>query len=497
VGAAGTVGLMRTENSMIRPDLLSILDTAVASYARLVENDPGATAFPDLLAAVEEAGELARELGRRVTQAFVDARLAQVKATRRMCSCGRPMEWHKESEWAHGTAFGDVKVADIYAYCRRCHLSARPLHGWLGTSAERWSLGVEEKVVDLATDESCQRAVAKLARHHPGVEVGRTTALRMLHHHGAQAREFVAEKLAAALAGAAKEGRSAGVPELEVEYDGGMIPVATLEPIPVPEGQPPELTPVRGLPKRRKDCRWEEAKLGLLQVPGEVEQRLYTVRPTAELEEAFDDLLGLACMKGWSEQTQVRGIADGARHIRRRLAETFHACSFRFILDRPHAKEHLHDAGEVLEALGGPPKDSWATAALDRLEAGAALEVVAELRQAAERSGNETLRLEADYFERNQDAVAYQEYRDHGWSTASSEVESGHRSVVQVRLKLAGTWWHPDNVPNILALRMVKANGWWAEYWAHQRNRWREHAHELRSVEPRTRLVVATAAAVA
>jgi len=191
------------------------------------------------------------------------------------------------------------------------------------------------------------------------------------------------------------------VPELEVEYDGGMIPVATLEPIPVPEGQEPELTPVRGLPNRRKDCRWEEAKLGLVQVPGEVEGRLYTVRPTAELEEAFDDLLGLACLKGWSEQTSVRGIADGARHIRRRLADAFHACSFRFILDRPHAKEHLHDAGEALEALGGPPKDSWATAALDRLETGAALEVVAELRQAAESSGSDTLRLEADYFERS------------------------------------------------------------------------------------------------
>lgn len=358
---------------MIRPDLLTILDDAVASYSRLVEADDGSTAFPDLLAVVEEAGELAREIGRRMSQAFVDMRLKQVKASRRMCSCGKPMEWHKGGAWAHGTDFGDVKVADVYAYCRPCHQSARPLHGWLGTAAARWSLVVEEQAVDLATDESCQRAVAKLARHHPGVEVGRTTALRMLHHHGAKARVFVAEKLAAALAGAAKEGRTAGVPELEVEYDGGMIPVATLEPILVAEGQQPELTPVRGLPKRRKDCRWEEAKLGLVQVPGEVEGRLYTVRPTAELEGAFDDLLGLACMKGWSEQTLVRGIADGARHIRRRLADAFHACSFRFILDRPHAKEHLHDAGEALEALGGLPKDTWATAALDRLETGAAL----------------------------------------------------------------------------------------------------------------------------
>jgi len=319
---------------MIRPDLVTILDAAVASYSWLVENDDGATAFPDLLAVVEEAGKLAREFGRRAMQAFVDVRHKQVKATRRVCACGKRMEWHKEGEWAHGTDYGDVLVPDVYAYCRPCHRSARPLHGWLGTAAERWSLVVEEQVVDLATDESCQRAVDKLARHHPGVEVGRTTALRMLHQQGEKAREFVAEKLAVALGEAAKEGRREGVPELEVEYDGGMIPVATLEPIPVPEGQEPELTPVRGLPNRRKDCRWEEAKLGLVQVPGEVEGRLYTVRPTAELEEAFDDLLGLACLKGWSEQTSVRGIADGARHIRRRLP-----CLLVPVHPRPPARE--------------------------------------------------------------------------------------------------------------------------------------------------------------
>lgn len=129
-----------------------------------------------------------------------------------------------------------------------------------------------------------------------------------------------------------------------------MIPVATLEPVETPEGEEPELTPVRGLPKRRRDCRWEEAKMGLVQKPGEVEGRLYSARPTGELDESFDDLLTLAWLKGWTEQTQVRGIADGARHIRPRMEEVFNAGPFRFILDRPHCQEHLSTAGELLEA---------------------------------------------------------------------------------------------------------------------------------------------------
>lgn len=476
---------------MLQPSVQSILTNAIAAFTQLLEQDEKATAFPHLLDTAQEVVRFCTELGRGMLQAYADVRIKQAKANPRTCACGRPMEWHSQSAWSHGTRFGDVTVKDVYAYCRHCHQSARPLHGLLGTGVERWSLDVTEMVVDFASDESCQHAVDKLKRHHPDVEVGRTTALRLLHRHGQYAREFVQEKLAGALAIAEQEGRRTGVPELEVEYDGGMIPVATLEPIPTPEGEQPQRTPVRGIPKRRKNCRWEEAKLGLVQVPGEVEGRLYTVRPTSELDLAFQDLLGLACLKGWSEQTQVRGIADGARHIRPRMQEAFCASPFRFILDRPHAKEHLNKAAEELEKLDGRSRDSWATAALEHLETGAAQAVVSELRQTAKRHANETLRLEADYFERNQDAVAYREYRLLGWSTASSEVESGHRSVVQVRLKLPGTWWHPDNVQNILALRMIKVNGWWQEYWTHQHRLWRDHARELRSRNPRTRLPLA------
>lgn len=474
---------------MERHTMQTIVDAATHLFQELVEQDVEAQTCAHLLATTEQVVRFARETGQRMMQTYVEVRLAQVKARRILCPCGAgPLEWHARSTWRHGTPFGDITVEDIYAYCRTCHRSARPLHGWLGTDAQRWSLVVEEEVVDLTTDESCQRAVDKLQRLHPGVQVGRTTALRLLHKHGEQALEFIAGKIGQALTQVSQEGRREGVAELEVEYDGGMIPVATLKPVETPAGQEPERTPVRGLPKRRKDCHWEEAKLGLVQIPGEVEGRLYTVRPTTGLEQVMCDLLALAELKGWTEQTEVRGIADGAIYIRRRLADTFHASPFRFILDRPHAIEHLDAAGAVLEQRGGLSKATWVQGALARLERGEARSVVAELRSAAEQHPHETLRLEAEYFERNQDAVAYQEYRARGWSTASSEVESGHRSVVQVRLKLPGTWWHPDNVKNILALRMIKVNGWWEEYWAWRRQVWRENAEELRTQNPRTRL---------
>ena len=463
--------------------LRSLAEGVVDSVAEQIKNDQDGSEFPDILTFEEWTEELTRDLARSMVAQFVQVRSRQAKETSMKCpGCGKSMEQHRRSSWSRQTLWGQTRVEDDgYLYCRDCKTSARPLHSYLGTDRETWSLLVQEAAVDLATDESCQKAVEKLARHHRGVEMNRATALRLLHRHGAMAREFVSEKLRLALGKAAGEShRSGGAVELEVEYDGGMVPVATLHPIPVEEGQPIETTPVRGLPKRRKECRWEEVKVGLAQVPGEV-SRLYSVRPTQELDEAFEDLLALACLKDWTEDTEVRGIADGAQYIRTRMEDTFHACQFRFILDRPHAKEHLSDVSKLLaeESLIEVSAEQWYVKAIEHLDNGEVEQVVDELKEAYERSKNDAIRREANYFDRNKDAVAYAEYRANGWSSASSEVESSHRHVVQVRLKIPGAWWHPDNVQNILALRMLKANGWWDEYWKSQRKQWAQRAQRF------------------
>jgi len=82
----------------------------------------------------------------------------------------------------------------------------------------------------------------------------------------------------------------------------------------------------------------------------------------------------------------VRGLADGALHIRPRMEEVFNAGPFRFILDRPHCKEHQSQAGKQLEAEGAlgdsVTVQQWANEALARLEVGDAADVIAELTRA-------------------------------------------------------------------------------------------------------------------
>jgi len=475
-------GYYAKSSAMPSSEFESITEEIVAQFAVLVGQDVARTRFPELLTVEQRVVEFTTRLGQRLIQTFAQVRVEQALAEAPVCACGRRKEALRRARWTCETLLGPVAIDDPYVYCRACHASEHPAHAWLGTDRQRWSLVAQEAAVDLAADESCQKAVAKLGRHHAEVKMGRTTALRLLHHHGAEARTFIQEKLdsAEATVGAGR-GTVVAAAELEAEYDAGMIPVATLVAITVKPGEEPKTTPVRRLPVRKRASRWEEVKVSLVQTPGKNE-RLYAMRPTSEVDAAFGDLLGLACLMGWTPTTEVRGIADGAVYIRPRMETAFRGGKFKFILDRPHCKQHLHAAGVELAATSGTPAETWAAEALKKLEGGRAMEVVEELDTAYAASGagaaspNEALRLAAGYFHRNHDAVAYAEYRERGWGTASSEVESGHRHTVQVRMKLPGAWWHPDGVDDILALRMLKANGWWDEYWARQRQQWRQNA---------------------
>lgn len=463
----------------------SITDENLARFGDAIRADVARVEFPEMLSAEEAVLAFTSQLGRSLMQVFVEIRVEQALAARPHCACGKPLQILQRRRWTYETLLGPVEVADPYLYCRTCHEHGLPASAWLGTRRAGWSLTAQEAAVDLAADESCEKAVAKLARHHPGVEMGRTTALRLLHRHGARARTFIEGKLDGAVAGVGRGAAPASpAAELEAEYDAGMIPVATMVPITAKEGEAPKKTPVRNLPVRKRLSRWEEVKVSLVQKPG-TNERLYAMRPTGGVNEAFEDIFGLACLMAWAPTTEVRGIADGAVYIRPRMEDAFKAGPFRFILDRPHCKQHLHAAGVELALQSSETAESWAAGALKRMEVGRAAEVVEELQIAYMASGsdatsrNENLRLAAGYFRRNQDAVAYAEYRERGWGTASSEVESGHRHTVQVRMKIAGAWWHPDGVDDILALRMIKANGWWEEYWQDQRQQWRDNAETL------------------
>jgi hypothetical protein len=52
-----------------------------------------------------------------------------------------------------------------------------------------------------------------------------------------------------------------------------------------------------------------------------------------------------------------------------------------------------------------------------------------------------------------------------GLPIGSGMIESGHRHVLQARLKKAGTAWLMTNADRIANLRVLRANGQWLTLW--------------------------------
>jgi len=44
-------------------------------------------------------------------------------------------------------------------------------------------------------------------------------------------------------------------------------------------------------------------------------------------------------------------------------------------------------------------------------------------------------------------------------------VESGHRSVLQARLKKPGAWWKIENAEKVAQIKVMQANEYWHPFW--------------------------------
>ncbi|MDQ6662593.1 MAG: hypothetical protein M3Z24_16715 [Chloroflexota bacterium] len=71
--------------------------------------------------------------------------------------------------------------------------------------------------------------------------------------------------------------------------------------------------------------------------------------------------------------------------------------------------------------------------------------------------------------QKRREQMDYPSYQRNGWPIGSGTVESGHKQVMQARLKGAGMHWKPEHVTPMLALRMALCNDRWEENWADQR----------------------------
>lgn len=239
---------------------------------------------------------------------------------------------------------------------------------------------------------------------------------------------------------------------LITQMDGSMIPV---------------MEPGGGTDRRKgKNLFWREVKL-------------CCARPAGSVQTHYGATLGNATTAGWlwqevarsaglTPQTRVHGLGDGARWIMDQFQSLFGEQGV-YLVDFFHVSDYL--AAAQTQVCPGQTKP-WLHRQQERLLNNQLNKVLRTLRPHQETQGapETPVRNAYRYLSDRADQLDYQTARQNDLPIGSGEIESGHRHVVQQRLKLSGCWWKETNAGAMLNLRVARANHLWSAYWSPANN---------------------------
>jgi len=433
-------------------NLASVVTTASALLAEAVIADPKyVERLGDLDARLKEG---LREIGRRASETVY--RAAARKATERLEAEGLKAE--RRPTITFHVLFGPIEVESPYLWSGKGGRSARPVKDELGLEHLGKTQALERALTDFGAEESFGQAAKRFEEHY-GWAVGRTSILRLVEGVASEAETFVEKRFEEA----SKEfdqplAQRLGAEHVLVELDGGEIRTGKL--VPAPEGGK---TAVLGLPKRLRETEWRDVRIGLARQLDEVEPTY--VGKLAPYPEVVGQLFGAACMHGLSQRTKVVACSDGGNGIREEIETQFP--NVQYVLDHAHAKSQFYETADA-KGLKGDEREKWVAHQMARLHEGDVQLALDELAAHKGKGKARVVRLH-EYLTRFKDAVHYDAFEKAGFPRGSGEVESAHRTIPQKRLKLPGAWWLESNVNPMLALRVLRANGWWNEFWTQRK----------------------------
>ena len=301
---------------------------------------------------------------------------------------------------------------------------------------------LQRAATDFGADEAFAAAAGKL-REHYGLEIAVTRIRKICEHH--------AQRLAAAVSEPARTLAPCGPAAIVAEADGTMIPVVDT-PAPAP-----------GLDRRRhRAVRWQEMRLVAARAHGQIathyaagfdEPATAGVRWTQVVRQA-----------GWSAQTFVHGVGDGAEWIADQFQHHFGRHG-RYTLDLFHVCDYLAAAAPIPAASA-----EFVASHRQHLREGRTEQVIAALAARREPPDQPDelapVRQAHRYLSRRRDQLDYPAALARDLPVGSGLVESSNRHVLQARLKKAGAWWTPSNAHAMAQLRVCRANGDWDQLWA-------------------------------
>jgi hypothetical protein len=304
-----------------------------------------------------------------------------------------------------------------------------------------YSLPLQRALSDFGAEESFGRAVQRLWEHY-GITVPVSGVRQQTLAH------------AQACGALRPEPPQRPAQRLITEMDGTMLPVVTTVKGPGLDG------------RKGKHLDWREVRHCFARVPEAVSGRYGATLGSVEVAGLLWYQTALSA--GLSPTTQVHGLGDGAPWIVRTFAEQFGAgpkASAAYTVDFHHVSDYLADAALVMAAQ---QHKAWLHTCQQELRESQVEAVLGRLAKAVEppEQAEAPVRKAHGYIQERKGHMDYARALAADLPIGSGEIESGHKHVLQKRLKLAGAWWLETNLERMLQLRTLRANQLWDKYWS-------------------------------
>ncbi|MCK5680862.1 hypothetical protein KAI46_08650 [bacterium] len=357
---------------------------------------------------------------------------------------------HRNPEIMYNTIFGKILISSPYLWLAGA--SSKPLSD-MNISHNGRSETVNRALADFGIEESFVRAAARFCEHYH-FEIGSSAVARTTKDIALQAEEYVKEKLANAAEVAKFELESAET--MLAELDG--CEIRTVEHKPVDDVT--QRTPVYNNPIKEKITSWRDVRLGFVRNM-DSESKIFVGRMDS-YPKVVSQMHSAAILAGMSDATKVVGVADGAPGLSDELKRQFP--TMQFILDKTHLKDHLYETADEL-GIAKNKRAAWVEPHLKSISEGNVETTLRELVEMNAENPNDRLRRLIGYIKRFIEALDYNKFKAKDYPIGSGEIESAHKSIPQKRLKIPGASWKPDSINPILALRVLRADDWWEDFW--------------------------------
>jgi hypothetical protein len=312
---------------------------------------------------------------------------------------------------------------------------------------------VNRALSDFGIEESFVRASERFYEHYH-YKISSSTVDRVTKSVALHAEEYIKDKLQAA---SEINLCQSSVDTLLVELDGCEIRTVDHNPV----GDETQRTPVYNNPKKEKIINWRDVRIGFVRDLDSKTSKIF-VGGMSPYEQIVSEMRNASILIGLTAETKVVGVADGAAGLSDALRRQFP--QMQFILDKTHLKDHLYDTAEQM-GIAQKARGAWVEPRLRAISQGNVETVLKELEGLFEKDSNDRLRRLIGYIGRFRDAMNYNEFKANDYPIGSGEIESAHKSIPQKRLKIPGAGWKEGSINPMLSLRILRADGWWADFW--------------------------------